>query len=110
MEKTSKTRVKILTSIAGLGDPKTVEVLDAEYAKLRAQLSAKTRKPAPLSDAKIDEIIARQKPLDRYGKKGMGFARDWVFRPDQEALIPPALAEPWQEAGICIILPAAVAA
>ena len=81
MDKTvSRTRVKILTSIAGLGDPKPVEVLDAEYANVRAQLSAKTRKPAPLSDAKIDEIIARQKPLDRYGKTGMGFAGGTVER------------------------------
>jgi hypothetical protein len=104
-----KTRVKILQSVAGLGDPKSVEELDAEYAKVRAQLSAKTRKPAPLSDAKIDEIITRQKQLDRYGKAGMGFQRDFSFRPDQEALIDAELAAKWQESGICIIL-AAVAA
>ena len=67
------------------------------------------RKPAPLSEAKIDEIIARQKLLDRYGKAGMGFARDFSFRPDQEALIPAELAEKWQESGICMILAAAAA-
>lgn len=105
--KNSKTRVKILTSIACLGDPKPVAELDAEYAEVRAQLSAKTRKPAPLSEAKIDEIIARQKQLDRYGKAGTGFPRDISFRPDQEALIDAELAEKWQESGICIILAAA---
>lgn len=106
----TKTRVKILQSIAGLADPCSVADLDGEYAKVRAQLSAKTRQPAPLSDAKIDEFLERQKALDRYGKKGMGFAHDWGFKPDQEALIPTELAKAWEEAGICIILPAAVAA
>jgi hypothetical protein len=102
-----KTRVKFLDSIAGLGDPKPVEVLDGEYAKVRAEFKA--RKP-PMSDARIAEIIERRKAADRYGAAGMGFARDFSFKPDQEALIPAELARAWEEAGVCLVLPAAVAA
>jgi hypothetical protein len=97
-----KTKVKILDSIAGLADPKPVELLDAKYQALRDGLRA--RKPKPVPEHKIEETIAQTKLADRYSEPILGFARDWSFRPGEEVLIDATLAEKWATAEICDLI------
>lgn len=103
----TKTKVKFLDSIAGLGDPKSPAELDAQYRVKIALLGQGREKP--FSQAFCEEVIATYKKRDRYGEKPIGFARDFSFKIGDEAMIPSELAEKWQDAGICLILPTAQA-
>lgn len=101
----NKKRVKMLDSIAGLGDPKPVAVLDEKYANMRTAM----KKPGHgrekgISDYTIETVIAETKKRDRYGEQPIGFARDWALKPDAELMINADLADKWEAAGICVIL------
>jgi hypothetical protein len=93
-----KTKVKILVSIAGLGDPER-EALEKKYAAMRAWLEAKGR-----SETFIEREIAEAKRLDRYDAPPSGFPRDWSYKPGEEVMIDAELARKWEAAGICTIV------
>jgi hypothetical protein len=99
-----KKKVKFVTSISGLADPDR-EALDRQYAKMLEQAkdaavkANREFKPGPVMLA-----IAERKKADRYDDVQRGFKRDFSFRPGDEALIPAAIAEAWQEQEICLIV------
>jgi hypothetical protein len=94
-----KTRVKILVSIAGVGDPDRA-ALEKKYAAMRTWFEAKRR-----SENFIEREIDEAKRLDRYDAPPTGFARDWSYKPGEEALIDAELAKKWEAAGVCTIVP-----
>lgn len=101
----NKKRVKFMESIAGLADPKPVSVLDEKYDKMRDQM----RRPAQgrekgVSEYTINTVIAETKLRDRYGEKQVGFARDYSFKPGDEASIDAELADKWDALGLLTIL------
>jgi hypothetical protein len=93
-----KTRVKILVSIAGVGDPDR-ETLEKKYQAMRVWFEAKRR-----SENFIEREIAEAKRVDRYDAPPTGFARDWSYKPGEEAMIDAELAKKWEAAGICAIV------
>jgi hypothetical protein len=93
-----KTKVKMLQSIAGLGDPDR-EALEKKYAAMRAWHEAKRR-----SESFIEREIAEAKRLDRYDAPPSGFPRDWSYKPGDEPMIDAHLAKNWEAAGNCTIL------
>ncbi len=96
-----KKKVRMLDSVAGLGDPRPVEDLDQKYQAIRDRNKAAER---PLTERTIENQIATMKLRDRYAEKPLGFKRDWSFKVDQEAMIPADLAAKWEDAGLCVIL------
>lgn len=97
-----KRRVKILVeSIAGFGDVDR-GALDRKYAKYVADY----RKANPkVSQQALDYFVGELKKADRYDDYRTGMERDFAFKRDQEVLIPEALAEKWEAAGICSSVP-----
>jgi len=99
-----KKRVKILESIAGLGDPQPAQ-LERKYARIRQDLTERAirnnREPSPTD---IEAAVNAEKRKDALWVK-TGFNKDWSFKPGDEPLIDAALAEKWEEAGICIPAP-----
>jgi hypothetical protein len=98
LSKDSKTRVKFLDSIAGLGDPDKAK-LELRYAELRRTMRLQSQKRTAES---IEKAIDEQKATDRFNEVPIGFAKDFSFAPGQEAQIPADLAEKWEAAGICV--------
>jgi hypothetical protein len=98
--KETKTKVRFLMSIAGCGDPDHVK-LDQEYAELtQRMLKMGAKQPA------IDRMIASKKEKDRYNADPVGMPNDWRFKPEGVSEVPADLAQKWEQAGICVILPA----
>jgi hypothetical protein len=99
-----KKRVRILTSIAGLGDPDTA-ALDLKYQKITERMIERAAKAnATLKPQTIKAVIDEYKKQDRYGDVKRGFKTDFSFAPNAEVSIPAAVADAWEEAGICTIL------
>lgn len=94
-----KKRVKILDSIAGLGDPRPKAELDAKYERLRQQMKMQDKPPAASA---IEASITEFKTRDRYGDPAIGFSKDWAFKAGDEILIEAELAEKWAAGGICV--------
>lgn len=92
-------KVKILQSIAGLGDPSQA-VLERKYAQMTAELEGRKKPP---SAAAIEAVISAERKKDQQAVR-TGFLQDWSFKPDQEVMINAELAEKWEESGICLIL------
>jgi hypothetical protein len=100
-----KKRVKILVSIAGLGDPDTA-ALDKKYQAIADGMNKRAAEAnAKLKPETIQAVIAEYKRQDRYGDVKRGFRSDFAFPPGAEVTVPAAIAEHWEEAGICSILP-----
>lgn len=99
------TKIKLLTSIAGLGDPDRAK-LDAKYVRLSASMQAEVDfRGKKRSTESIAAAVAEEKRKDRYDEKPIGFKTDWSFRSGDEAVIDSELAKKWADSGICIILP-----
>lgn len=105
----SKTRVKILTSIAGLGDANPTD-LAKKYAKMERDLRSKTRKRDGIAaqiytEDQIAGLVNAEKRRDA-DEPRRGFAQDFQFKAGDEPLIDSLVAEKWEAAGICVALPA----
>jgi hypothetical protein len=104
MPDTSKKRVRILTPIAGLADPDTA-ALDKKYTKIAARMNERAAKAnVKLKPETIAAVIANHKRVDRYGDVKRGFKSDFSFPPGSEVSIPAAVADAWEESGLCTIL------
>lgn len=97
-----KIKVKILQSIAGMGDPRPKEELDVKYARAIQQMNRGRRNK--LSDEYITELLTGWKQTDRYGEKPLGFATDFAFKPGDEPMIQEDLARKWEDSGVCVIV------
>jgi hypothetical protein len=100
----AKKRVRILMSIAGLGDPDTA-ALDRKYQKVADRMTERAANAnATLKPQTIKAVIDEYKKQDRYSDVKRGFKSDFSFAPGAEVSIPAAVADAWEEAGICTIL------
>jgi hypothetical protein len=105
----SKVRVKMLTSIAGLGDANPAD-LAKKYARMERDLRSKTRKRDGITaqiytEDQIAGLVNSEKRRDA-DEPRRGFAQEFQFKAGEEALIDSLIAEKWEAAGICVALPA----
>jgi hypothetical protein len=96
-----KVKVKFLTSIAVMADPKPPAVLDEKYRRIVDGLNAREKPP---SASYVKMVIDENKKADRYGEIANGFTRDTGWKAGDEAFINADLAAKWQDAEICEII------
>jgi hypothetical protein len=98
-----RVRVKFTDSIAGLRDP-TPAVLSAKYSKLAADMKAERNGKNPMwSEMQIQDAAEKTRQADAAVLR-TGFAKDWSFKPGDEAMVNQAVAEEWEAAGVCTVL------
>jgi hypothetical protein len=105
----SKIRVKMLTSIVGLGDANPAD-LARKYTKLDRDMRSKTRKRDGMdartyTDEQIAHVVNDEKRKDA-DEPRRGFAADFAFKPGDEPYIDSTVADKWEAAGLCVALPA----
>jgi len=106
MSEIKRVRVKFLDSMAGLRDP-TPAILAAKYAKLEEALRAEKNGKLPLyKDHEVRARVDAAKAADD-AVIPAGFAKDWSFKPGEEASVNAAIAEHWEAAGQVTVLLAA---
>ena len=104
-----KKRVKILQSIAGAGDPPQAE-LERKYARIRGEQLARSKaaqaaNKVGLTEQQIESPVNEEKRRDAAIPRVSGFIGPFSFKPGDEVSIDAELAEKWEAAGICSILP-----
>ena len=105
MNDTKRVRVKMLESVAGLKDPDR-EALDRKYKGIVADYEARALKNnREVKPHLVKALIDEHKRQDRYDDVCRGFKRDFAFAPGSEPSIPIEVAQKWEEAGLCTILP-----
>ncbi len=97
-----KVKVRILQSIAGMGDPKPKEELELKYEKKIAELNKGRRKP--FDDVTVRLLKEEWRLSDRAGEKPLGFSGDFSFKPGDEPMLLEDLAKKWEESGTCVII------
>jgi len=105
-----KKRVKIQVSIAGSGDPSQTE-LERKYASLRRTLEEHSRAARLMNKTgrtaeEIESTVAAERRKDAAIPRVSGFTAPFSFKPGEEIIIDAELADKWEAAGICSILPA----
>lgn len=102
-----KRRVKMLVSIAGLGDANPSD-LAKKYDRMERDMRAKFRlsggtKVRVFSDEQIASTIETERRKDA-AEPRRGFSQDFSFKAGDEPLIDAGVAEKWEEGGICVAI------